>query len=270
MADHSSIYGFNDYKLYLTDVLPVSGPHRGNRSKLAQALSCQTGFISHVINGTAHFSLEHAMKISRFLGHSENEAHYLILLLQHARSGTPSLKQYFQKQIHEIQNERRKIKVRLKTTEGLSREAQETYYSSWYYSAIHVMLSIPRFQDKTELSRHLNLPQSAVSECLDFLSSVGLARENRGKWAIGDNRIHLAEGHPLISRHHTHWRLQSLASLDRKKPENLHFSGVYSFSEKDIDKIRNIFLLAIEQSEAVIRPSQEECAFGVSLDFFRI
>lgn len=42
------VFEFNDYREFLKSALPVLGPERGSRNRLAEALNCQKGFISQV------------------------------------------------------------------------------------------------------------------------------------------------------------------------------------------------------------------------------
>ena len=103
-----SIYDFEEYKKYLNvKAFLMMQSERGIKSKLARHLNCQTGFISQVLNGMAHFSLEHAIKINDFVGHSEDEAHFFMLLVQLSKAGNHDLKLYYKSQMEKILNRRR-------------------------------------------------------------------------------------------------------------------------------------------------------------------
>src|SRR5271168_3515074 len=114
------IFDYRDYKKYLNVALSTEGTSRGSRSRLAAKLRCQTAFISHVLNGNSHFSLEHAVVISQFLGHTPEESRYFILLVSLGRAGTKALEEHFKNQIEEIQRKRTQIKEHITTDRTLS------------------------------------------------------------------------------------------------------------------------------------------------------
>ncbi len=83
-GDHLiTIFDYKDYRKYVEMKLPITGAKRGVRTRLAMALSCQTAFISRVLHEEAHFSLEHAVVINRFLIHTDEESNFFILMIQY-------------------------------------------------------------------------------------------------------------------------------------------------------------------------------------------
>lgn len=260
------VFEFTDYKAYLNSVLSTTGSQRGMRSKLATHLRCQISFLSQVLNGDTHLSLEHGLKISEFLGHSDEETHFFILLLEAGRAGSSSLRVYFKKQIDEVLAKRTEIDKRVKASDSLNLESQTRYYSTWYYAAIHIALSIPDFQTPAAICERLKLPMKLVVTTLEFLESVGLAKFNQGKYEIGPKRIHLNRKSDLISKHHSNWRLQSLHCLERRNDDDLNYSSVYSIAKSDLAKVRLILVQAIDQFEPLIISSKEEELICINLD----
>jgi uncharacterized protein (TIGR02147 family) len=265
-----SLYEFKDYKAYLSQRLSTSGELRGLRSRLAERLGCNAAFVSQVLKGTAHFSLEHAVLINDFLSHDEDETHFFMLLVQWGRAGSQRLEKYYRTQIEEILARRKLISERIGEAKSLSELDQTLYYSAWYYSAVHVLTAIPRFHDQDSIARALGISRQVTSEALEVLLRAGLVTQSNGKWKCTSARIHLNKNSPMISKHHANWRLKALQELDQRRPENLHFSGTWSFAEKDVDRIRSVLLESIERAEPILRDSKEETAFGIGLDFFRL
>src|ERR1700733_19454 len=109
----NSVFDYKEYKRYLRDFIrsQPSGGH-GLRSKIAEALSCHITYVSQVLNKGAHFSLEQADELSRFLGHTKDEGNYFLLLVQVERAGTTSLKNKFKDQIEVIREKRLVLKDR--------------------------------------------------------------------------------------------------------------------------------------------------------------
>jgi uncharacterized protein (TIGR02147 family) len=267
------IFDFRDYKKYLNTALSTEGANRGSRSRLAEKLRCQTAFISHVLNGNSHFSLEHAVVISQFLGHTPEESRYFILLVSLGRAGTKALEEHFNTQIAEIQRKRTQIKERISTDRSLSLETQMRYYSAWYYSAIHVATSIPQCRTRDAIATALGLAPALVAECLEFLMEHSLVITEKGRYTIGPVRIHLGADSPIISKMHSNWRLQALQSLERPisaTAADLHYSGAITLSRKDAKRIRDVLLKAIDQTEQIFRPSSEEVVYCVAMDWFHL
>ena len=270
MKDKSA-FGHDGYKAYLREILPASGEGRGLRSRLAAAIGVQSAFISQVLNQKVHLSLEHALKVSQFLQHGEAESHYFMLLVEHERAGSPALRSYYASQMAAIREKRLQIAERLQVKQTLNLEDQLTYYSAWYYGAVHVLISIPELQTKAALAQHLRLELPLISEILDFLVKCGLAVDDGDHFRIGNARLHLGANSPLISKHHTNWRMRAVQALDEmSKRSNLHYSAAITLAREDVEKIRKVLLEAIERTENIYKPSKEETGYAVNLDFFAI
>jgi uncharacterized protein (TIGR02147 family) len=267
---NASVYNFSDYKDYLNSALATSGPSRGQRSRLADVLGCQTAFISKVLNGPAHFSLEHAAQISIFLQQSDEERSYFLLLVQHGRAGSRLLQEHFAAELKKLREKRKLISNRIDQPRTLGHAEQVLYYSSWHYVAIHVLVSIHRYATRNAVADYLKLPLSRTAECLDSLVQWGVLSEENGRYRVRDVRIHLGKDSAMLGKHHSNWRIQAINSLDRKSDEDLHYSSVISLSENDARKIRELLLATIEKSDAIMRPSPEEGAFCLLMDFFRL
>lgn len=132
------------------------------------------------------------------------------------------------------------------------------------------MLTIPRFQSKEAIATYLKMSPKLVTEVLDFLILVGLAIKSGGKFLTGSAKIHLEKDSPLISKHHTNWRMVAIRSFENEESDNLHFSSVFTLTEKDADQIRSILLGAIEKSVAVVTEAKEEITMSMTMDFFKL
>lgn len=266
-----SVYEYNSYKSYMKKILGTSGESRGARSRLANFLNCQTGYISQVLSKDVHFSLEHSVKLNTFLEHDDEEAHFFMLLIQLERAGSIELKKYYQGQIKDILHERSEFKSRITEDGILSEKDHMIYYSQWYYSAIHVLVSINGFQTKAKIKERLNLESQTINTVLSFLELNKLVVNKKGIYNIGPSRIHLGKDSPIISKHHTNWRLQALKSLESDSSEvDLHYSSVMTLSKDDALKIKNILLNSVEQVEPILIASKEEDVFSMCIDLFKV
>jgi len=265
-----SLYEFISYKDFLKKALETKGTKRGIRTKLASFLKCQTGFISQVLNGNTHFSLEHCMRIGDFLNLDSEEKHFFMLLVQKEKAGTSELKNYYAMQLKDIIKRKNEIKNRIKVLSNLNEKDYVQYYSNWYYAAIHVLVSIPDYKTKEAISKKLNLSLKTTSEILKFLVEKGLIFENLGKYSIGKARIHLYRESPMIFKHHTNWRIEAIKSLENLNAQDLHYSSVITISKSDAVKIKNILLKSLEIIEPILLPSKEEEIFSICMDFFKL
>lgn len=265
----NSVFNYYDYKAYLTALTGV-GQRRGLRLQMAKAAKCQPTYVSLVLNGNSHFSLEQAELISDFLGHSKEEMHFFLLLLQKGRAGSKRLENYFREQAENIKKQRMVFTQRFGKEHVLSEVQQAKYYSSWIYGAIHIALSIPQLQNKKSLSKFLQVPQTKVSEVIEFLLQSGLIVEQNGKYIFGPTQVRLGNDSPNIIKHHANWRTRAIESLERETLNDLHYSGVYSVSKKDVIKIKDQLLEHIKACQQVLRASAEEELYCFGVDFFNL
>jgi hypothetical protein len=75
---------------------------------------------------------------------------------------------------------------------------------------------------------------------------------------------------PNIIKHHTNWRLKAISQIENQDSENLHFSGVYSLSKNDIEKIKKELLTSLESFQKIIKHSQEEELSALTIDWFKL
>lgn len=265
-----SVFDFSSYKIYLRALCGQKGTRSGLKSAIAVEARCSTTYVSHVLNGAQNFSLEQAERLNRLLKHSHEESHYFLLLVHRERAGTVSLREYYDRQIQEVQQSRRNIQRRLGKDEPLSGEDLSRYYSSWMYGAIHVALSIPRLQTASDLAKKLQIAEAKVRQILEFLTITGLARNNNGRFTIGPTHIHLGNKSVSIGKHHTNWRMRAIDSLNYETTQDLHYSAAVTLSQQDVEKIRDYLLGVIQAAADTIEKSKEEKIYCLAMDFFNL
>ncbi|MGK5085700.1 TIGR02147 family protein [Bdellovibrionota bacterium FG-1] len=270
-----SVFDYLDYRQYLVRLIrsrPRKG--RGMKSALSAAAGCQMAYLSRILGSQADFSLEQADAVSLYLGHSEQETHFFLLCVQYARAGTERLRGRFRKELEEIRKRRLILKERFQVKTTLSVEDQTTYYSTWLYSAIHMCASVPALQNKEVMAAHLGISVTKVAEILEFLLGTGMVAFENGSYHLGTARLHLGNDSPLISKHHTNWRIQGIRSFDRddksQKNEDLHYTSIISLSRADQVKLKNLIVKTIDEFNALVAPSPEEEVHCLALDFFRV
>lgn len=264
------VYEFDDYVAFLEAALSHGPKSRGRRSALARHLGCQNSFVSLVLTKRAHFSLEHAIKASQFLQLSADEQHFFLLLIERTRAGCKDLENYFDKLIADCRIKQRTVKDRIRVKEALGEFDQATYYSMWWYAAIHILVGFPHISTRHDLSKHLNLPLTVIDTALAFLLSRQLVHQKGGSLEIGKRRIHVDSQSPFAPRHHINWRLKTIEVIDRLNPQDLHYSALIGISRDDAERLREMLLEIIQKSENVVRDSKEEAPFVFAVDFFEL
>lgn len=266
-----NLFNYTDYKKYLSErITHEASEDRTYRGRLSEHIQCQQSYLSQVLNGKPDFTLEQALRLNHFFHHDKTEAKFFILLVEKSRAGTKDLRHFFDEQIEEVKKARFHLKSRLKETEEINPEDQNKYYSAWFYSAIYVILSIPKYQSVSAIAQRFNLPEEMVANVINFLDECGLIENVKGEYRVTKKRLHLDRNSTFIQRHHINWRSQALQSAEKNLPGDMHFSTVVALSVADYEKIKEIFVQAIANAREVIKPSPEEEIMAITLDIFKL
>ena len=267
---NKSVFEFQHYKPYLRLKTGPVGTKKGIKSALAEALGCQSTYLSQILHANADLSLEQADRCNAFFGHAKEESAFFLLLVQKDRAGTVSLARHFEEQIDEILRRRLVLTKRLGEKAVLSAESQSVYYSSWVYAAVHIALTVPELRTREALATYFHLPRQKVTEALEFLVSAGLAAPDGAAYRVGESHVRLGNDSHNIVRHHANWRTQALEALDREQLADLHYSGVVSLSRADVTKVKDLLLETVKNAQAIVKDSREEELCVMNLDFFSL
>jgi len=249
------IFDYRDYRKYLIETLrsrPKQG--HGEKSKMASAIQCHNAYFSQILQGKADLSPEQAFLLARYLRLSPDENEYWLLLVQYARAGTADLKKYLLAKIEAIESARRTIKNRIQyDKKAISKEDQAKYFSQWYYSVIHLMITtLKGFSTLEALEKALPLKPALIQDAVQFLERIELIQKSGSEYLPGQVNIHLENDAAMIAVHHTNWRMQAVRSLERQDPSDLHYSSVMTVYRHDFEKIRKIVLQCIDEVREVV------------------
>jgi uncharacterized protein (TIGR02147 family) len=262
---------YSDYRVYLKDALAALGRKRkGVKSRLAEALACRPGYVTQVLTGAADLSPDQASLAGEFLGLTEEESDYFLLLVLSARAGTPTLRAQLNKQIRRHKDRYLNLKERMKVEQKIAPADETIFYSSWQYLAVLSLLSCPGKDTKESLAKHLNISPKRTAEILGQLQALGLVAVKGAKFTYGPSRTHLAKDSPMVSKHHINWRLQAMQAIERQSGSDFFYSSVITISEKDRDVVKALLISALEEAAKVIAPSPSEKLCSICMDFFEI
>ncbi|NCN39879.1 TIGR02147 family protein [bacterium] len=255
-----SVFEFDAYKKYMESRL-YGAEKRGQLSRAAEALNCQASFLSRVIHAEVHLTPDHAYLLSEFWHLDSNESNYFQTLVHWERASHPKLKAALNRQLSELKDKHESLQSRVKKPEFALSELQANYFSSWHWSLLHFLVSIPEFQSLRALSDRMSMPEYILSKYLEKLAEGGLVRENNGRWEYAGGQFHLPKTSPFVTFHHRNWR--DRAMIDAQNPDNqsVHYTSVLTLSRKDLGRLKELILNFISESHALSKPSSpEECA----------
>lgn len=265
----NSLYQATNYQEFLKREFPKIGKDRGKRKRLSEYLRCQTSFVSQVISGYAHFSVEHILSVSDFLALNPEEKEYLVLLLQRDRAGTKRLRDYFESKLEKKRSKLHVINEHLKVKDVPESLEQYVYYSSWMHSACHILCALPQFSTIDKLKQHIGGPAESFNQAIEFLEQSNFIEREGTKLKIKRTRVHLEPNSPMILKHHANWRFKAIESFEKtKRREDLHFTAIYGISKQDAKQIRLELLQQLKNIESTVIQSKEEAPYVFLLDFW--
>lgn len=266
-----NIFDFSSYRKFLSSwVNWARKSKKGNLTSLAKVAEVHPTFLSHALAGSKDLSLEQAVLISRYLELSALEQDYFFCLIQQERSGNSHLKSYWDAKIKGLFDERNNLVQRFRPHRELTLEEKSTFYSSWKYVAAWTATAINKGQTIEDLGMKLGIPRAELSDILNFLVVCGLCIEENGTFSIGDMHVHVPNQSPLVTKHHTNWRLQALNRLDNRTTRELFFTAPMSISKKDFNRIREMLNVFVKEAVEIAKDSTAEEVVGLNIDFFQV
>lgn len=267
----TNVFDFSEYRAFVVAALEHERAERkGAQARLAAHMGCQSAYLSMVLKGRADLSLEQAAAAAEFFHLGDEARHYFLLLVQRERAGSESLRRYFDSLIAELKQARTVLARRLAGTSTLAPENQPKFYSSWFYTAIHIALTVPALQHRAALQKYLGLPPDVLSAALEFLVAAGLAVRDGERYVVGPTRLHLEQASAFASAVHAQVRLRTLSALALPKADDFHYSSTISAAPRDLPRLKEIMMRAIEEMRAVIRASPEEGVYCYAMDLFTL
>lgn len=263
-----NIFECRDYKDFLRAQIKANKERRGYRSELAEAAGCQLSFLSQVLHSHVHLTPDHAAGLASFWRFDLNEQDYFLELVGFARAGSKSLKAILLKRLEMIRTRHENLAKRYQKKDPINPEHQALYYSSWHLAAVHVLLTIPTFNTVDVIAKRLGLSPVVIQEALEQLAKIGLAKKQGMRWQPTQSDIHLPNESALTSMNHSNWRSRAVLDSYRRESGSVHYTAVHSLSKSDVEKIKEMVLVFLDQTRAVVRPSKEEELACLVLDWF--
>lgn len=264
-----SVFKYASYKAFLKTYiagLPRNG--RGEINRIAEQIGVHPTLVSQVLGGSKDFSIEQAHKLCDYLGLSDLEKDFFILLVQQERAGTKDLKNYYGKKVSELKKQSLNLTQRLQEHRRLTDYEQSVFYSSWLYSALRLFSSVGSGQTADAMAAKFSLPRGEVIRLLNFLKEAQLVSEENGIYRMGTQHTHLEFGSPFMSRHHSNWRMKAIQRSEDLGGEEMMFTSPISLSHEDFRKIREELVSLIKATSKIVKESPAEDVACLNLDLF--
>jgi uncharacterized protein (TIGR02147 family) len=265
-----NVFSTYDYKKFLAAQIESHRDEYGYKSKLADAAGCQKSFFSQVVNAHVHLTPEHALGLANYWKLNQREREYFLELVNYGRAGTKDLGDYIKEKLISLRKENEHLGKRYSQPNlSVPNDLAAVYYSSWHYSAIHILLTIPQYQTPAKVAKRLHLPEPYVVEILRQLQALELVTKHQdGSWRASKKSLHLPKDSVFNSVNNSNWRQRATESSFRGGSDHIHYTGVYSLSVDDLAKLRELIFETIDRSRQIVGPSSEEELVCMSCDLF--
>lgn len=263
------IFFYDDYKVFVREAF-AAREHggRGQRQKLSRFLGCQDSYVSLVLNGERHFSVEQGEGLARFLRLGDAETEMLLNLLLMARAGNEETRRYYARRVQAERDRFLNLRSRLKIETDLSDADKAVYYGDVLHAKLHMALTIPGEQDAESLARRFRQPADRVEKACKFLADKGLILEKAGKYSGASKFLFVDRDSPFLAQHHTNWRLDAASAVQARREEDLHLSMTFTLSRKDAADLRLHIAQFLDSLSGRIKDSKEETLMALCVDYY--
>lgn len=266
-----SIIQFNNEIKYLKERIKYEGNSWGLLGRWADIAGCHRPQFSNILAEKASLTMDQAFNLASALNFSEIEKEYFLLLVELRRTALSDYKKHLNQKMSKIREDQERLELRLQRSETILASAPATYYSSWFWSAIHIACSIPSVQTSTALSKHLGIPKDFTLQILKQLEIWGLIKATGADhWCWASGEIHLPKESPLSVLHQNNWRQKAVENAQFSRPQSVHFTGLYSMNLASYEELKELLLHYIEQYNKKAMAAEETILVCFNTDLFQI
>ena len=231
---------------------------------LANSARIHTSYFSRVMAKGANFSTTQLYLIGRDLGLGEQKLEYFLLLGEYFAASNNAHKEYLEKKIEKIKNEKQKTIADMEDVEtSLSSDFVRVYYQEPITATIHMYLTLKKYRKNPKLiMAKTSIPEFKLKMELDKLESLGIIKKLKNQIELNKFNVHLDEASPLISSTHINWRLEAIAYLQKRspRPSDHHISAVFTTDDEGKIKIKELFkkfILDAQKQAAKYKENEE-------------
>lgn len=264
------LYIHDDYISFIHSVVKANREQRGFQSQLCQRLNCQPAKFSRALNGSMELTRDQVANLCHVLKLNDLETEYLLSIYDFKLSSSHFLRERAQAKIKKIKSEVSRISAQLKdVSEALDRQIAFEYYSSWVYSAVNILLTIPEYQSFEKIKNRIKIEDDDLQRVLAKLVEWGMVKKVKAGYESLEKSLHLDKSHPVSGQDHINWRLKAIEDIQKKKEASLHYSAIFSMSKNDVERFKKYLVENIKNHRELISKSKSEEMFVCNMDFFQ-
>jgi uncharacterized protein (TIGR02147 family) len=265
-----NIYSHKDFRKYVKGRLSQLPGKEKELKTFAAQTKIHVTQVTQILNGKREPTLDQAFMIANYLKLDSDEQEFFLTLVQLERATNIFFREYLLRHLSQIKERVTRQNSPEKLGLVFGPQQQEIFFSTWYYSAIYLMTSIPKMGDVDKVSKKLDLPRDLVRQVLEFLVQSSLCTQENGEFQMRKNELS-AMNHPsLRDRHRLNWRLKASEAIFQHKKQNLFFTNNISISRKDAENITAWIDDLQNKIDAVVAKTQPEVAICYNYDWFEI
>ncbi len=265
-----NIFEFSDYRDYLNAWLTTAKSQKTfNLTRLAEVANIHPTFLSHILAGTKHLSLEQATLISDHFKHTKLEQDYFIILINLDRAGNEPLRKYWQEKKSQVEFQKNKLSQRFDKHRQLTQEQRAEFYSSWIYVATWVSTAIEDRQSIQQVADRFKISREQAEKVLIFLTEVGMCIEKEGYFSMNESHVHVPNESFFVIKHHMNWRMKAIQRMDTRTENELFFTAPMSIAKKDFEHFREKVTHLIKEIVDKAKDSKAEEVVCLNIDFFK-
>jgi len=268
-----NIFAESNYRKILRDVVEERKSIDGkfNFQSIGEFTRISKTYISKVTTEKAHFNCDQLCAVCEYLGFTEIQLRYMMLLLELERCTQKRWKDILTRDINVIRDKALDSTEHIKAkADQVSEQSLRDYYIDPMNQIVHICLSIPRYQREPQrLAADLRLSPSELRLIVERLEALNIVENTNGKIRTVVKSIHLPKSSPVYRPWRNQLKLLCMDRLNRDaRNDDYSFSVTFSATPKARDKIKADFLDLLKQIENTVQKSDQQETYQMSFELF--
>lgn len=270
----TEFYSCIDYRKCLRLALDrlASRGEKITNSQLAEAMRVQNPYLSKVFSGAADLNEDQLFLGARKLKLSDDEHHYLSLLLNHNRASVKERRAQINSAIQSIQK-RKLSPSENRTAPQISDSSENTRLSHYYLDPwaqiIHMYLMIPKWlKNPRALAEETRIGSERLASILKTLEELEIIEFKAGVYRLLKEQLHLSKSSPLCVPQQSLMRTLSLSKTANKDSDSYSFLATFTANEKTRLKIQGEFVDFLKRIETLVAEAPSEEVYQIQFDLF--
>lgn len=239
-------------------------------SGMAEACGVQKTYLSRVMNESAHLAEDQLWDACQYLGLSNAECEFLLLLRRLETCKRKSFEEKITREIEICRSQALQSEKSLSPKTSLPKSQLEVeFFLDPVQIIVHAFFSIPRFAARpNDIAKVLDLSTQRFDFIVNRLLQLGLLSQQSGRYTVSKNVLHLTNSSQATVPHRLQMRTLALSKIASEKPSTYSFSLVFASSRLVADRFRSRFLDLLKEMQPLVVESKEEEVFQLNFDVF--